>query len=61
MDHIVEPVPKPAQSAIETEALGKPTSIRWWVLVLMGLLYLTSYMDRGNISVTAPEIAKSLG
>lgn len=61
MDHIEEDLPKTAQSAIETEALGKPTSIRWWILVLMGSLYLISYLDRGNISVTAPEIAKEFG
>ena len=31
---------------------------RWWILFLIGLFYMISYIDRGNISVAAPEIMK---
>jgi sugar phosphate permease len=50
-----------APGANALEALGKPTRIRGQVLILSGLVYLVSYMDRGNISVVAPEIAKEFG
>jgi len=38
--------------------LGKPTRTRWWILILISLMYLICYMDRSNISVAQPEIAK---
>jgi sugar phosphate permease len=45
-------------SADAAEASSKPTRVRWWVLALISAMYLISYMDRGNISVAAPEIAR---
>ncbi len=50
---------------LERDAAGieaaKPTRTRWVVLFLISLMYLICYMDRGNISVAAPEIAKQFG
>jgi sugar phosphate permease len=39
----------------------KPTRTRWWILFLISLMYLIAYMDRSNISVAQPEIAKQFG
>jgi sugar phosphate permease len=36
---------------------SQPTRRRWSVLSLISFAYLISYMDRGNISVAAPQIA----
>ena len=40
---------------------SKPTRTRWLVLVLISFMYLITYMDRSNISVAQPEIAKQFG
>ena len=48
-------------SAISEAAAFKPTSTRWVVLFLISLMYLLTYMDRSNISVAAPAIAKEFG
>jgi sugar phosphate permease len=42
-------------------ATSKPTKTRWWILFLISLMYLIAYMDRSNISVAQPEIAKQFG
>ena len=34
---------------------------RWFVLFLISLMYLITYMDRANISVTAPAMASEFG
>src|ERR1700693_6283137 len=39
----------------------KPTATRWLVLLLLSFMYLITYMDRSNISVAAPAIAKEFG
>jgi sugar phosphate permease len=41
--------------------LGKPTSYRWFMLFIICLMYLITYMDRVNISTTAPMIRKEFG
>src|SRR3984957_1489868 len=38
--------------------LGKPTTTRWWILIVISVMYLICYMDRSNISVAQPEIAR---
>jgi len=38
-----------------------PTKTRWLILLLISLMYLICYMDRSNISVAQPEIAKAFG
>src|ERR1022692_3689094 len=35
--------------------------IRWFVLFLISLMYLITYMDRANISVTASAMASEFG
>jgi sugar phosphate permease len=40
---------------------AKPTHIRWYVLVLISLMYMITYMDRSNISIAAPAIAGEFG
>jgi sugar phosphate permease len=42
-------------------ATSKPTHTRWFVLLLISFMYLIAYMDRSNISVAQPEIAKQFG
>jgi sugar phosphate permease len=42
-------------------SVERPTRTRWFVLLLMSLMYLICYMDRSNISVAQPEIAKAFG
>jgi sugar phosphate permease len=49
------------QSAAATAGAAKPTKTRWFVLFLISLMYLICYMDRSNISVAQPEIAKAFG
>jgi len=39
----------------------KPTRFRWFILVLISLMYLICYMDRSNIAVAQLEIAKQFG
>jgi D-galactonate transporter len=34
---------------------------RWYILVLVGLMYLITYLDRVNISTAAPVISKEFG
>jgi len=52
-----------AAGAAETpaQATTKPTKTRWLILFLISLMYLICYMDRSNISVAQPEIAKAFG
>jgi len=38
--------------------LTKATRTRWWILLLISVMYLICYMDRSNISVAQPEIAR---
>lgn len=41
--------------------LGKPTTYRWFMLFIICLMYLITYMDRVNISTAAPMIRKEFG
>ena len=56
----VNPIPVAEANAVD-EAAARPTRTRWTILSLMSLMYLISYMDRGNISVAAPQIAHQFG
>src|SRR5258708_23554005 len=55
------PAPALESSAISQVAAFKSTNTRWVVLFLISLMYLLTYMDRSNISVAAPAIAKEFG
>jgi sugar phosphate permease len=48
-------------AAAPEQVTAKPTRTRWWILLLISLMYLIAYMDRSNISVAQPEIAKQFG
>ena len=48
-------------AAVPDSESSKPTKTRWWILFLISLMYLIAYMDRSNISVAQPEIAKEFG
>ena len=50
-----------ASAASQEGVVPKPTKTRWLVLVLISFMYLITYMDRSNISVAQPEIAKQFG
>jgi sugar phosphate permease len=41
--------------------VAAPSLTRWLILILISLMYLICYMDRSNISVAQPEIAKAFG
>jgi sugar phosphate permease len=50
-----QPIPAPNEFL---SATPKPTKTRWMVLLLIGLMYMITYMDRTGISIAAPAMAK---
>ena len=40
---------------------GQPSRGRWYVLLLISVMYLITYLDRVNISTAAPQISKEFG
>jgi len=40
---------------------GKKSHVRWFVLVLLCLMYLITYLDRVSMANTAPQISKEYG
>src|ERR1700726_2956644 len=40
---------------------ARPSIGRWYILVLISLMYLITYLDRVNISTAAPVISKEFG
>jgi sugar phosphate permease len=42
-------------------AFGHPSRGRWYVLLLISVMYLITYLDRVNISTAAPQISKEFG
>src|SRR6201998_4058119 len=57
----MDSTPASPSVAIAENSAVKPTGTRWLVLVLLSFMYLIAYMDRSNISVAQPEIAKQFG
>ncbi len=57
MSAVITTAENPARAVSE----AKRTHVRWYVLVLISLMYMITYMDRSNISVAAPAIAKEFG
>jgi sugar phosphate permease len=45
----------------EEPAAARLSNGRWYVLLLISLMYLITYLDRVNISTAAPEITKEFG
>ena len=60
-DRTIRTYRPPSRAAVAEIAASKPTKTRWLVLFLISLMYLICYMDRSNISVAEPEIAKQFG
>jgi sugar phosphate permease len=50
-----------ANAATLENIASTPTGTRWLVLLLISFMYLITYMDRSNISVAQPEIARQFG
>jgi sugar phosphate permease len=48
-------------AAVPLGAKSRATRARWGILLLISLMYLIAYMDRSNISVAQPEIAREFG
>ena len=42
-------------------APAQPSRGRWYILLLISVMYLITYLDRVNISTAAPEISKEFG
>jgi sugar phosphate permease len=40
---------------------SRPSFGRWYILLLISVMYLITYLDRVNISTAAPEISKEFG
>ena len=40
---------------------ARPSMGRWYILILISLMYLITYLDRVNISTAAPVISKEFG
>jgi sugar phosphate permease len=58
----LDTVPTPAtESTPTTTVAGRATKTRWGILFLISLMYMVTYMDRGNISIAAPAITKEFG
>src|SRR5271169_637935 len=38
-----------------------PSKARWYILFLISVMYLITYLDRVNISMAAPVISKEFG
>src|SRR6202165_1418661 len=49
------------QSSVAAKASGARSYGRWYILVLISLMYLITYLDRVNISTAAPVIAEEFG
>ena len=50
-----------ARDILRPDQVAPTDKTRWLVLFLISLMYLICYMDRSNISVAQPEIAKQFG
>src|SRR5262249_54002105 len=52
--------PVGGSDAMETRRT-RPSIGRWYILLLLGVMYLITYLDRVNISTAAPVISKEFG
>jgi sugar phosphate permease len=50
-----------AAPVAEAPLIMRAARLRWSVLVVISLMYMITYMDRANISVTMPAMAKEFG
>src|ERR1700755_553036 len=47
-------------AAVRGGTLVRASRVRWSVLAIISLMYMVTYIDRSNISVAAPAIAREL-
>jgi sugar phosphate permease len=52
--------PSTADGAFDAPSAVR-SNVRWYILFLISLMYLITYMDRANISVTATAISSEFG
>ena len=50
-----------AAASSEHAAAGRPTFVRWRVLLLLAVVSFVSYLLRGNLSIAAPRMIADLG
>jgi sugar phosphate permease len=50
-----------AAPVAEAPLIMRAARLRWSVLVVISLMYMITYMDRANISVTMPAMANEFG
>ena len=48
-----------AQMADAAPTVTRKSRVRWLILLLISVMYMITYLDRANISVTAPAMASS--
>ena len=48
-------------AAASTRTSTRPSRGRWYILLIISIMYLITYLDRGNISTAAPLISKEFG
>ena len=51
----------PQLSPFSENAISKRSKTRWWILLLISLMYMITYMDRTGISIAAPAMAREFG
>ena len=49
------------EKAMADPAPARPSRGRWYILLLISVMYLITYLDRVNISTAAPQISKEFG
>jgi sugar phosphate permease len=49
------------QAAASTRTSTRPSRGRWYILLIISIMYLITYLDRVNISTAAPLISKEFG
>jgi len=48
-----------AARADAAPTVTRKSRVRWLILLLISVMYMITYLDRANISVTAPAMASS--
>jgi sugar phosphate permease len=48
-------------AAASTRTSTRPSRGRWYILLIISIMYLITYLDRVNISTAAPLISKEFG
>jgi sugar phosphate permease len=54
-------IPIPEPNPFPHHEISRATKTRWLVLLLIGVMYMITYMDRTGISIAAPSMAREFG